>query len=248
MKLKHILCFILPFVIAQAATAQTNELTTWGAWFHTQKFSEHWGAGFDAQFRSSNHVGYLRNILLRPSASYYFDKDHRLDLGYAYIATNGRTAAGAKTFRPEHRIFEQFIISQKAGTNTGITHRFRLEQRFLGQTATQPDVNAQRFRYFVRAVIPLSKQAPFTQGTFVGLQNEVFANVQNKDKINKHFFDQNRAYAALGYRLNKKVDVEIGYLNQYIKQAEAYTINNVIQLALYTRFSNWPIPGKGKVV
>jgi hypothetical protein len=237
MKLKHIFYFILSFVITQAASAQTNELTTWGAWFHTQKFSEHWGAAFDGQFRSSNHVGYLRNMLLRPSASYYFNKDRRLDLGYAYIATNGRTTSGAKTFRPEHRIFEQFIISQKAGVNTGITHRFRLEQRFLGQTATQPDVYAQRFRYFVRGVVPLSKQAPFTKGSFVALQNEVFANVQNKDKINKHFFDQNRAYAAFGYRVSKQFDVEVGYLNQYIKQAEAYTINNVIQLALYTRFS-----------
>jgi hypothetical protein len=229
------LLFAFQLGVAGLASAQTNELTGWGAWFHTQKFSEHWGAAFDGQFRSAHHGAYLRNILLRPSASYYFDKSHRLDLGYAYIATNGRSQ-GNKTFRPEHRIFEQFIISHKAGINTGITHRFRLEQRFLGQTATQPDVFAQRFRYFARAVVPLSKQAPFTNGTFIGLQNKVFANVQNKDKINKHLFDQNRAYAAFGYRLNKMVDVEAGYLNQYIKQAETYTINHVMQVALYTRF------------
>ena len=120
--------------------------------------------------------------------------------------------------------------------NTGITHRFRLEQRFLGQTATQPDVFAQRFRYFARAVVPLSKQAPFTKGTFIGLQNEIFANVQNKDKVNKHLFDQNRAYVAFGYRLQKAIDIEVGYLNQYVKQAETYTINHVAQVALYTRF------------
>ena len=237
MKLKAtLLIFAIQLTITGIASAQTNEQTYWGAWFHTQKFSEHWGMAFDGQLRSSHHAGYLRNVLLRPSASYYFDKNHRADLGYAYVAANGRTATGAHTFRPEHRIFEQFIISQKAGVNTAIQHRFRLEQRFLGQTATQPDVFAQRFRYFARAVVPLSKQAPFTKGTFVGLQNEVFANVHNKDKVNKHLFDQNRAYVAFGYRLQKAIDIEVGYLNQYIKQAETYTINHVAQVALYTRF------------
>lgn len=236
MKFKVFLfCCAIQLTVAGMASAQTNELSGWAAWFHTQKFNNHWGAAFDGQFRSAHHGAYLRNMLLRPSASYYFDKNHRTDLGYAYIATNGR-AGDNKTFRPEHRIFQQFIISHKAGSNTAVSHRFRLEQRFLGQTATQQDIFAQRFRYFVRGVVPFNKDAVFTKGTFLALQNEAFANVQNKDKINKHTFDQNRAYMALGYRLNKMIDVEAGYLNQYIKQAETYTINHVMQVALYTRF------------
>lgn len=236
MKFKTLICLLTAVVFARTASAQVNELSGWGAWFHTQKFNDKWGASFDGQFRSAHHAAYLKNMLLRPSINYYFDKSKHLDLGYAYVSAVGRTATGAHTFRPEHRIFEQFILSHKAGTNTSVMHRFRLEQRFLGQTATQPDVFAQRFRYFVRGVVPLSTQAPFTQGTFVALQNEAFANVQNKDKINKHVFDQNRAYAAFGYRLNKMIDVEAGYLNQYIKQAETYTINHIAQVALYTRF------------
>lgn len=237
MKFKVFLLFCaIQLTVTGVAMAQTNELSTWGAWFHTQKFSDKWGASFDGQFRSSHHASFLKNMLLRPSVNYYFSKSKHLDLGYAYVTTNGRTPQDVKTFRPEHRIFEQFILTHKAGLNTAVSHRFRLEQRFLGQTATQQDVFAQRFRYFVRGVIPLNKDAVFTQGTFVALQNEAFANVQNKAKINKHVFDQNRAYAAFGYRLNKMVDVEAGYLNQYIKQAETYTINHVMQVALYTRF------------
>jgi hypothetical protein len=238
MKFKVLFCLaFIQLAVIGAANAQTNELTAWGAWFHTQRFSKHWGASFDGQFRSANHLDYLRNVLLRPSVNYYFD-NKSASLGYAYVAANGRTATGAKTFRPEHRLFEQFIINQKAGVNTQITHRFRLEQRFLGQTATQPDVFAQRARYFVRGVIPFNKEATFTNGTFLALQNEIFANVHNKAKVNNHVFDQNRAYVALGYRINKMIDVETGYLNQYIKQTQAYTINHVVQLALYTRFGN----------
>jgi hypothetical protein len=237
MKLKALACLVfIQLTICTVASAQTNELSTWGAWFHTQRFSKHWGASFDAQFRSAHHADYLKNILLRPSVNYYFD-NKSATLGYAYIATNGRSG-GVKTFRPENRLFEQFIITQKAGVNTQLTHRFRLEQRFLGQTATQQDYFAQRLRYFIRGVVPFNNDAVFTNGTFLALQNEAFANVQNKDKVNKHFFDQNRAYVALGYRINKMIDVEAGYFNQYIKQTEAYTINHVMQLVLYTRFGN----------
>lgn len=239
MKLKTLLALlVIQLGAGRIALAQTNELSGWGAWFHTQKFSPAWGASFDAQFRSAHHAAFLKNVLLRPSVNYYVSKNKHVDLGYAYIAANGRTATGDKTFRPESRIFEQFILSHKAGVNTQITHRLRLEQRFLGKTATQPHVFAQRVRYFVRGVVPLNNDSVFTRGTFVALQNEAFANVQNKAKINRHTFDQNRAYAAMGYRINKMIDLEAGYLNQYIKQIEGYTMNHVIQLAFYTRFGN----------
>ncbi|ASU32326.1 DUF2490 domain-containing protein [Mucilaginibacter xinganensis] len=236
MKLKFLFCLlIIQTALLNIASAQTNEQSYWGAWFHTQRISKHWGASFDGQVRSAHHARYAKHILLRPSANYYFDKNKNAALGYAYIATNGRSGE-TKTFRPESRIFEQFIVTHKAGLNTQVTHRFRLEQRFLGQTATQHDYFSQRFRYFVRGVVPLNRDSVFTRGTFLALQNETFANVQNKAKVNKHTFDQNRAYIAFGYRLNKMIDVEAGYLNQYIKQAEAYTINHVAQFALYTRF------------
>jgi hypothetical protein len=71
---------------------------------------------------------------------------------------------------------------------------------------------------------------------FAALQNELFFNVQNKKQLNGSLFDQNRAYLALGYRVSKSFDIEAGYLNQAIKGANANTVNNVAQLALYTRF------------
>jgi hypothetical protein len=219
-----------------AACAQTNEFSGWAAWFHTQRLSAHWGFSFDGQVRSAHHAGYLKNVLLRPNVNYYFSGNKSATLGYAYVSANGHNASGEKTLRHENRLFEQFIITQKAFTNTAISHRFRLEQRFLGSTATQPDVFSQRVRYFLRGIIPFNSESTFTNGTFLALQNEIFANVQNKAKVNNHFFDQNRAYVALGYRINKKVDVEAGYLNQYIQQTSAHTVNHVAQVVLYTRF------------
>jgi hypothetical protein len=225
--------FLIGYI--KTASAQTNELSGWAAWFHTQRFNKHWGASFDGQFRSAHHAESLKNVLLRPNLNYYFGGNKSATLGYAYVSTNGRTATGAKTFREENRIFEQFIVTQKAGVNTAISHRFRLEQRYLGATPTQQEVFSQRVRYFIRGLIPFNSEPTFTNGTFLALQNEVFANVQNKAKVNNHFFDQNRAYVAFGYRINKKIDIEAGYLNQYIQQTQAHTINHIVQIALYTR-------------
>lgn len=231
------LFLLLLLIIPAELFAQDNRFSGWGALFHTQRFSPKWGASFDAQFRTANQYSYLQNVLVRPSMNYYFDNNKMAALGYAYIATNGVTEAGEDTFRPESRIWEQLIINTKLTNTATLQHRFRLEQRFLGNTTARNDhYFSQRLRYFARAVIPLKSSQTFTEGPFLGLQNEIMFNVQNNHKVNKHFFDQNRAYVALGYRLEKKIDIEFGYLNQFVQQTSATYFNHVLQAVVYTRF------------
>ena len=64
----------------------------------------------------------------------------------------------------------------------------------------------------------------------------MFLNLQNKNKLNDKVFDQNRAYVAIGYRVNRRFDLEAGYLNQYVDGLSSNTVNHAGQLALYTRF------------
>jgi len=37
--------------------------------------------------------------------------------------------------------------------------------------------------------MPLSSGTEFKRGAFIGLQNEIFFNVQNKEAVNNRFFD-----------------------------------------------------------
>ncbi|NCD70888.1 DUF2490 domain-containing protein [Mucilaginibacter agri] len=234
MRVKLLMAFAA-VTLAFTAQAQTKqEFSGWGAWFHTQKFSEHWGLAFDAQFRSADDWKYLKHPLIRPGVSYYFKKNKIATVGYLFTGTH-RVTDTENTFRVEQRIWEQYIYTHKI-QRTAVMHRFRLEQRFVDKQGPSDAFFAQRFRYFIRGVIPTQKTADFTKGTFVGLQNEVFVNVQNKDKTNNAFFDQNRAYAAFGYRFSRKLDLEAGYLNQYINGLTNNTMNHVAQIALYTRF------------
>lgn len=218
----------LGFSQLSAQTVQQN--TGWFALFNATKFNSKWGLALDIQVRSADDWAYVRNTLFRPGLTYYINDRNNVTAGYALITTDNKVNTLL-----EHRIWEQYILTHKISSVFAM-HRFRLEQRFI-ETNGPDDTFSQRFRYFFRFIQPLQKQeGGFSKGAFVALQNEIFFNLQNKDKLNGSFFDQNRAYLAAGYRFSKKIDAEIGYLNQTQKAASNTVMNNVIQLALYTRF------------
>lgn len=212
---------------AHNLSAQTKqENTGWLFFLNSTKFNEKWGMHLDVQVRSNDKWDGTKNVLIRPGITYYIDKNQNVTAGYLYVSTDAVPSTSV-----EHRIWQQYILNHKVGS-VFAAHRFRLEQRFLAS-----DDFAQRLRYFVRLIQPLQKtEQGFTQGVFVALQNEVFLNIQNKEATNNNLFDQNRLYLAAGYRFSKKIDLEAGYLNQAIKGRANNTVNNVLQLALYTRF------------
>ena len=214
--------------------AQTVEQTGWLAWFNSYKFKERWAMHLDVQLRSADDVDYSRNLLVRPGLTYLINQNQNVTAGYAWIETFDNPDLSTDKNLTEHRIWEQYVLSYKL-KGLPLTHRFRLEQRFIERPAE--DIFSQRIRYFARVIVPLKKdKASFSKGAFAALQNEVFFNLQNKSKLNDKFFDQNRAYLALGYRVNPRLDLEAGYLNQYVDGLSSNTVNHAGQLALYTRF------------
>jgi len=216
-----------------AQTVQQN--SGWLLLLNNTKFSEKWGLYADMQLRSADKWANVRNLLVRPGITYYANSKNEITLGYLLNQTFLHNAAIADHTLSEHRIWEQYVYKQKIST-LSIAHRFRLEQRFIERTG-QEDLFAQRLRHFFRVILPLQKgKQSFSEGVFVALQNELLFNVQHKDQLNGRFFDQNRAYAAAGYRFNKHLDMELGYMNQAIKGLSANTMNSIAQLALYTKF------------
>ena len=94
---------------------------------------------------------------------------------------------------------------------------------------------ANRFRYFIRNILPLNAEPGFSKGMFAALQNEVFLNFGNKENVNGKTFDQNRLYMAVGYRFSKSFDLEAGYMNQYINGRNNDVNNHIAQIATYIR-------------
>ncbi|MNY23213.1 hypothetical protein D3C86_1568680 [compost metagenome] len=227
--------FFLTFFLSLNVFSQTAQQNSgWLFLLNSTKFNDKWGMHLDVQVRSADSWDGVRNFLFRPGVSYYINKNSNATVGYLLANTYLSLDGLANSTLTEHRVWEQYILSHKIKM-VNVQHRFRLEQRFI--ETNQGDVFAQRLRYFFRFVLPIAnKQETFTKGPFVALQNELFFNIQNKGQLNDNLFDQNRAYGALGYRFSKSFDLEAGYLNQFSKGTLNNTMNNTIQLAIYTRF------------
>lgn len=119
--------------------------------------------------------------------------------------------------------------------NAAISHRLRLEQRFI--ESADDNFFVQRFRYRFELLKPIQKiEEKFVEGFFAMLQNEVFLNVQNKEKLNGNLFDQNRLLLGGGYRVSKNLDIELGYLNKFTLKSEEKEGTHIVQLALTTSF------------
>jgi len=232
---KILLLAMISFIALGKLSAQTQyQNSGWFFFLNNTKFNKKWGLQFDAQIRSADDWGYVRNTLIRPALQYFINDKHNVALGYLWQTTDLRLVGTSKNLFNEHRIFEQYIYTHRL-KSIFASHRFRVEQRFIERA--NEEVFSQRFRYFFRLVQPLQKTAAsFDKGVFVALQNEVFLNFQNKEKINNSVFDQNRLYLAGGYRFSKKVDLEVGYMNQAVKNFTNHTNNSIVQLAVYTRF------------
>lgn len=235
---KILLATLFTLTVSSLFAQTTTQNTGWFMFLNSTKFNDKWGMHFDLQVRSQNDWDGVRHLLIRPGITYYINKNSNATLGYLYAPTFLQVTpamANARNTLTEHRIWQQYIYNHQPWKGGALSHRFRLEQRFIERQTN--DFFSQRFRYFFRLVQPLQKQeGAFTKGMFAALQNELFFNLQNKEQLNGSAFDQNRAYLAVGYRVTKGFDIEAGYLNQAIKGVNANTVNNVAQLALYTRF------------
>jgi hypothetical protein len=219
-----------------AVHAQTDQQNTgWFMFVNSTKINKKWATHLDLQYRTSDNWAHKRNLMFRPGLTYLISNKHEVTLGYLLNESYTYPEAAADYQLTEHRIWEQYVFKHKIKT-VAATHRFRVEQRFIGRHNTD-ELFSQRLRYFFRFIVPLQKEAKtFEKGVFVALQNEVFVNFQNNKDLNNSYFDQNRAYGAVGYRVSKKFDVEAGYMNQAVKGLARNTSNNILQLALYTRF------------
>lgn len=258
-----ILCATFACCILSGRVQAQAQFTGWAGTFHNYKLSPRTGIYADVQWRSTAQLAQTQALLLRPGFNYFINSRLTATVGYAYIHQQ-RYTSPVYDYLPEHRIWEQIAYTLPVNVKharhvTSLTVRARLEQRFIpryrpedGQLVRTGHARASRLRYFARSVIPLSGRRPaetaasraagappqtsFTKGLFCSLQNEVFLNLGDKAAVNGKVFDQNRAYAAMGYRVSKQFDVELGYLNQYISgRGDLSNVNHVLQFATYVR-------------
>jgi hypothetical protein len=230
MRENHVLIILASLILHSSGNAQSTENKGWLFLTHTQKLSKKWDGLADIQFRSSNEWKRIETVLLRGALAYNINDEHAVALGYAYKG-DWEEAISKFDFQLEHRIYQQYRYNRNL-KRTELTARLRLEQRFVKEEAAFDF--SQRFRGLLGFQIPLYANKDFSKGLYTNLQNELFVNIQHKEKVNNHFFDQSRSYISLGYRWSKKIDTEIGYMHWRQKEKDGTAISNVAQLMITT--------------
>ena len=104
----------------------------WAGVFVNGPYQKKWGLHLDVQFRSDEGISQIQTMLFRPGIHYRLDDRNTLTLGYAYVPSFARRT-GVVAFTPEHRLWQQWIRQQKI-RNQVLTHRLRIEERFIGST------------------------------------------------------------------------------------------------------------------
>jgi hypothetical protein len=228
-RLMLLLLLTMPF--CKSAFSQTKENQGWFFLSHKQKLSKRWDGLADVQFRSSDKLIHFQTVLLRGALSYNVSKGSAVAAGYAYKGDWDRED-GKSDYQIEHRLYEQYLYNSDIA-RTELTVRFRLEQRFVKEM--EKFNFSQRFRGLLSFQIPIAANADFSEGVYTGVQNELFVNIQHKEKVNNYFFDQNRSYISVGYRWSKKIDTEIGYMYWYQKEKNGTANTNVFQVMITTQ-------------
>lgn len=219
-------------VFAQNDRVSDYNYLNWIQSFNTISLSKKWSLHAEYQWRRAEGLRSWQQSLLRFGVNYKLHDNVVLHGGYAWVKTfpyGDYPIAAAGTF-PEHRLYEQISFRQPINKWT-FSHRFRIEQRWLGKVkpGTDGEIEAwtflHRFRYQFRSQHPVwsEKEKQF----YLAAADEIFIGAGKNIGVN--IFDQNRIFLLLGFKFNKKVSIEGGYFNQTLQQGRKINDKIIMQ-------------------
>ncbi len=238
--MKFKLFLVLLLMNLQVSLAQNNRLETtnkigWYSYTGTLKVSEKVGIHTEYQWRRNNLIAFWQQSLLKTGLNYNVNARVFFRLGYAVAETypyGEYPLNGLGRSFTEHRIFEMVQLSHKEGL-VDFSHRFMLEQRFIGKYSSANEYTEDEFpmsnraRYMIRLQVPLRDKEIKDKTPYVAAYDEILIGFGKN--VNANVFDQNRIGILIGYRFNKNVRIEGGYLNQTLQFGRLINGKNVFQ-------------------
>ena len=197
---------MVALMLPNFAQSQESDFGNWVIYIGNKKLNDTWNVHHEVQYRNYNAVGDLEQLLLRTGLGYTFNESkNNVLFGYGYIfSENYAVNTDEKVSVNEHRIYQQFTSKQSVGI-VKLNHRYRFEQRFV-----ESDFKM-RFRYFLGLNIPLTNNENGKNDFYLSAYNELFLNTKSS------VFDRNRVYGGVGYKINKNIRIETGYMNQFFE-------------------------------
>lgn len=240
-KSNYILFLIFNIILVCNSFAQNNSRINDNnniGWFNfnsTIKVSSKFSLNLEYQWRRDEYIRKWEQSLLRTGVSFNLNPNVQFRVGYGWIETfpygDYPINVYGKDFT-EHRIYEMITLNNKMSI-IDFSHRFMLEQRLVGRysnanLATEDEfLLLNRLRYMIRLQIPLKGKSIDDKTPYLATFNEIFIGFGKN--VNENIFDQNRLAILLGYKFNKNLKIEAGYLNQTLQLGREITGKNVFQ-------------------
>ncbi len=180
-----------------------NELGTWYEITSSNRISDKLSiSGSLTNWNYTFSPEYEQLILGIIGMNYHINQNVVVGIGYANDGFDSSFEDNGIPNTKENRILEQIVLKHKSN-NIGLSHRFRLEQRFLEYPSE--DLLKHRLRYRFKSSMPINKTI------FVVAYDEIHFN------LNEFDFHQNRVYVGLGAYLNKNINFQFGYARHSFK-------------------------------
>lgn len=178
----------------------------------------------EGQSRFNNNWEHWYQGMTRVALGYSLSDRATLWAGYTWLPTqnSGKPYASQQDVWPGFR----YVLPAELGT---LTLRTLIESNFV-----QGDQVRVRPRQMIRFLHPLAFEPRLS---LIGW-DEVFVRVNDTPWGGKSGFDQNRAFAGMGWTFNPNVRTEVGYMNQYLDDAahRNQTMRHLIMGSLFINF------------
>ena len=164
--------------------------------------------------------------MFRVALGYSLSERATIWAGYTYLPTQnvGKPSVQQQDVWPSFR----YVMPTDFGT---FTFRTLVESNFLPRNG---DTVRVRPRQMIRFMHPFEFEPRLSLITW----DEVFERVNTTPAGGQSGFDQNRAFAGMGWSFNPNFRVELGYMNQYLDDA-THTNTTMHHLVVGSLFMSW---------
>lgn len=212
------------FAFCQKKVNHLNLL--WVNYQNSAQLNKKWSIVTDIQFRTNEITRSWLLFAVRPGLSYKLNEKYKIAAGFCWFGVH---VVNSEKFilRNEWRPWQDVIMQQKIG-KTDFLQRLRLEERFLPLTTAN---NGKSFELVFRLRYKFDFDRSINNTKWgVKLGDEIMCNPGFIGS--SRFFDQNRAYAALGYNFNDHFQCNLMYMKtfQWRYVAEILEDQNVIRI------------------
>ena len=228
MTVQKILFTVLALFTCHFIFAQKSSLGTWNIVNLKYTINEKWSFFGEAQIRSLSFYNQFHYHEYKAGVNYKAHSNVLLTLAAGDYDTykEGGNFKSPKN-NDEFRIWPQITLSQSI-------KRFKIDQRYRAEFRFTTNGYRNRYRYRVGVSYPFGNNNKGYKPFLLNASNEIFFTGKEP------YFERNRYLVSLGYKMNKQVAIQLGYLHQFDYKINDETGRDFFQLGLYVELYSKP--------